>query len=1035
MLGYNSVPLARGISSNHGPYSSGGSGQRWSDGMQQQPSKFAKSIAKSMTIDEMRYLHQRALNDAEAKRTELKLVLASRYRELVGSSDEVIKMKERAQELNDLVQALPSLMEKLTQSPPTKGGGETKEIVALDLSDPSQDTVLSLRQNLSHLPQLIYRALDKNDVHLATTTLITLFAIVAELTDTYPLANLLSRSEGAKFGAIVDGNLDLQIRITFLQVQALPDKICRIASNFLLRSASFGKHVEKPSVGAKKSSSALASLHLLELGEQPSPSDWLLSTYFDSKAKVLQSLLGKLTSAQANNSNQKFEAGLAEEILSKIVLVLQYDVILHPYQIFVLRELPLDEGGADSSGILESLPYFDRETVRGKASKFLLTHLQLIRSKVKSVLVSIAGTTASALGQIRQSLYDKTDGVECIQNLNENGVCTWDDAVSAIVDNQTVFNNAGDASHDIATQKFSIWGALFSSTFSSLVHSLLTAAFQSVHSSVISSLRSSLSNAPQMTSIFPHEAYINTLKIATNLDEALLKVSEDAHELLVHAEERIESERRLRQSLYVQTCEILGRLICELRRIAFSESDVKEDATKELIIGRLCYLLKFRLTSVPTLLSSDSSPVSMLTTIGMISFEDLKSAFELADHDERGFISFEEAMGAVESAFAGTPFHGAEMVRETLLLSADGKDSASQLRDTPSNVTLGELSLLTARGLRHEKSGSESALGILQNCLDDIIVGCFRTWSTAVLSSSAGSFRNGLEDFLATAIGMQDDEWRRMFASGESPLVSLSDAYCKGVSPYFAGFFLECAFVVSRNTCPSDSIYPVPGKDYLANLGIDVMKTATATLTETMRRNIFHVAFRTVLSFLDESLHADSGLNATCRSAVLQLYSDVKFFLRCLEELDGSGLNITKDVDFGDKLNRVKATIDNILKTHVAGKELVPLNDAIDVKHQYVLESSDLFFSSMFTVERKTSFSPSGELVGNVTGNSMFYLPISSTRRFVLLPVQADHSLNDIQLRGMYNKEKDQTADKTESASANVMSSGFGFFSSMLKKK
>ena len=65
-------------------------------------------MAKSMTIDEMRHLHQRALSDAEAKRTELRLVLASRYRELVGSSDEVLRMRERAQELHQLVHALPT---------------------------------------------------------------------------------------------------------------------------------------------------------------------------------------------------------------------------------------------------------------------------------------------------------------------------------------------------------------------------------------------------------------------------------------------------------------------------------------------------------------------------------------------------------------------------------------------------------------------------------------------------------------------------------------------------------------------------------------------------------------------------------------------------------------------------------------------------------------------------------------------------------------------------------------------------------------
>ena len=138
-------------------------------------------------------------------------------------------------------------------------------------------------------------------------------------------------------------------------------------------------------------------------------------------------------------------------------------------------------------------------------------------------------------------------------------------------------------------RKFSLWGVLFSNTFSSLVHSLLTSSFQSVHTKVVSTLRLSLTNAPPLESILPHEAYRNTLHIASELDTALSKVSDDAHELLVHAEERTESERRLRQSLYVQTCEIMGRLICELRRMLLISDTY--DAVKHLIVGRLCHLL------------------------------------------------------------------------------------------------------------------------------------------------------------------------------------------------------------------------------------------------------------------------------------------------------------------------------------------------------------------------------------------------------------------------------------------------------------
>eukprot|EP00985_Skeletonema_marinoi_P023747 scaffold15978_cov103-Skeletonema_marinoi.AAC.1 len=88
----------------------------------------------SMTIDEMRILHRTALAEAESKRTELRLVLASRYRELVGSSDEVISMKERAEELNALVVALPELVERVVQSADASDAGGSTETLTTDES-------------------------------------------------------------------------------------------------------------------------------------------------------------------------------------------------------------------------------------------------------------------------------------------------------------------------------------------------------------------------------------------------------------------------------------------------------------------------------------------------------------------------------------------------------------------------------------------------------------------------------------------------------------------------------------------------------------------------------------------------------------------------------------------------------------------------------------------------------------------------------------------------------------------------------------
>ena len=101
------------------------------------------------------------------------------------------------------------------------------------------------------------------------------------------------------------------------------------------------------------------------------------------------------------------------------------------------------EGGASTmttkviQGIMSTLPHFP-DLLKSRASHFLAAHLPLIRAKVKSVLVIIAGTTASKLGQIRQTLYDKTDGVECMMALDDSGVCTWDEVVGGMVDIQVM---------------------------------------------------------------------------------------------------------------------------------------------------------------------------------------------------------------------------------------------------------------------------------------------------------------------------------------------------------------------------------------------------------------------------------------------------------------------------------------------------------------------------------------------------------------------------------------------------------------------
>ena len=1006
-----------------------------------------------MTIDEMRNLHRQALSEAEAKQTELRLVLASRYRELVGSSDEVTKMRERAQELDELVKNLPTLMETLLQKSQTDVL-ETSEEVRTDVDsngvgDTSEAAVLRLRQNLSHLPRLVHRALDKSKVYEATESLMELFRLIAEQTDVYPLATSLSGSS-CKAPLKEDVLLTSQMRMTYMHIQTLPVKINKISKGILHSAASFSEDGPlDPKYGAQRSAAALSALDMLTIQSETTqlqrnrPIE-LLDMYFDAKAKLLKSLLDQL-----NTSSN------AEEILSKIVLILQYDIVLHPYQIFVLRKFPMD----DHIKMMDSLPMFPAAIVQTKASNFLSAHLPLIRTKVKSVLVDIAGTTASALGKIRQSLYDKTDGVECMERLDDSdGICTWDEAVSGVVDVPGVLVGIGGETSSASksatatlngqSRRFSLWSVLFSNTFSSLVHSILTTSFQSVHTELVSTLRLSLANAPSLQSVLPHEAYRNTLYIATQLDSALLKVSDDAHELLVHAEERVESERRLRQSLYVQTCEIMGRLICELRRMLTDSKSDKSDGVKNLIIGRLCHFLKFRLTALSTLLDPKSSPAALHQSSGaggrssMISIMELSSAFELADDNDNGFISFQDAMEAVDSAFSGTHFHGAEMVRETLLLPVSGgdKDISAGSDEAgggvmPKDVTLDELTLVLARGLRHDESGTHSALGAIQNSLDRMVTSSFQNWSQQVLQAPSASLSEQTKRFVGVACTVSEEEYIRLFVPGALPN---SAGVVTNVSPHIISFLTNVSFALNRSICPSDSLLPVPYKEYAVAMGVDGAEIPR--MIDVIRSALLRQGLTTLITVFGE--HVKPALEGTTApvmresgpSGIAQLKNDLSFLQNCFFGRDQPSLSSDNSMLVLKKdLQTIIKKVD-ILFRSVCNMSTVR---EIEGKQEYAGEACGLFISSLFgndiSASNNVSMMGLGEM-STQTGDKtpLFHSPLASSCRFPLLPIQADRTLSGVQARSKY-KEKEEAKNRAETVGTGAVRAGLGFFSSMLK--
>jgi len=1140
----------------------------------------------------MRHLHQHAKQQALAKQTELRLVLASRYRELVGSSDEVLHMQSRAQELQDLLSHVPQLLlQQQQQQAKTAENDKDKTVVSTDSSSVSLLSVFA--HWLQVMPLQIHYDLQQDQLFKSCVGMLQVFTSIylywnnnsSRRNQEFPLCQVLAKQcqslslpfDKVKFTPkalwtlqdLADGTHDnqydkdkvllvqVQSNMTVLALQTLPHQLVRRAWKTLQQSASYGKALESyfeqsqspvldeegkdenkqaenetdmALYGAERSACALAVLYMLQpiqgqvrrlqqaRRQQPPQVEVsttmdttmtnpvacataLLDTYYESKARLLLHLLDQLstsitsskddaTGTKKSSSSSSSTTKTAETILSKIVNLLQYDIILHPYLIFCgNHEFPTLIN--DASDIVACLPpSVPVELVRSKCSKFLQTHLPLIRSKVKNILVVIAGTTASALGQIRQSLYDKTDGKKWA---SPQILSWWNASVDTLVNVQTVLSqaelltlqqqqrqggggtssSASGSSQQTVQQRFSLWSCLFSNTFSSLVHSLLTSAFQSVHSRVVSTLRASLKAAPKpLSTMLPHEAHANTLRIAVALDTALQKVSDDAHELLVHAEEREESERRLRQSLYVQTCEIMGRLVCELRRMVEDSGDSEEDATKEWIVGRLCYLLKFRLTSLPTLLDPKSSPAAIHSAMhhrgavargsGMISIVDIQSAFDLADDNTDGLISFEEAMEAVESAFSGTQFRGAEMVRETLLLHSSPSKNAPSSGGLPStelisgpasssnnsstmasNVTLHELILLVARGLRHEESGKGSALGTIQQSLDDIVVKCFRKWSYSALRDSASIFQANYKEFLSTSCTVDDKEWQRLHPVEGQSIYMEDSSTVRTVSPFVVGHILDVSSTLNRMICPSDTLSPVPSPEYAVSMGIEKADTIPS-LADNVRWALLCQSLVGVASMLHDELSSlqSTGLSLekSGPSALVQHYNDTSFLYRCFTERNINGFGPEEaghDENVHSSLSSIEQLMKrsgSLLRSSVGGSSYQKISSIVPEGHKHVFAVSELAFASLFG-EVSGPTSSDLDISGSAAAAPLYRPPLASSRRFALLPVQADRSLQDIQLRAKYAKEK-QTASTTrnENVGAKVVTSGLGFLSSMLKK-
>eukprot|EP00985_Skeletonema_marinoi_P026224 scaffold20166_cov110-Skeletonema_marinoi.AAC.2 len=462
---------------------------------------------------------------------------------------------------------------------------------------------------------------------------------------------------------------------------------------------------------------------------------------------------------------------------------------------------------------------------------------------------------------------------------------------------------------------------------------------------------------------------------------------------------------------------------------------------------------------------------------------ELSSSFDLADDDDDGLISIEEAMEAMESAFSGTHFDGAEMVRDTLLLSTsqsgagdtasgvtnrtNGSFAPNKHSSAPQNVTLAELALLSAKGLRHDASGPQSALGTVQSSLDEIVTRCFKGWAQAALSPPLKSFRTKLRETIEVASTVSDIEWRRMNgliekddddvlkeihdpATINDDLTQRQKIVVGHLSPHFLSYLLAVAAVLNRSICPADSLPPVPSLDYAKALGICFSEEEeTVNMMVTIRGSLLGEAVSSISQSLKEEvcdIHggADKELLKQCSpSSLIQLLMDVKFVNRCFFERNQNGFLSTSD--FVDDSRGIMTNLSQRLSESVnaAVEDGLSIDRAIPERHSQVFVSCGLFLSSIFGEDDRDKNSSLSDSVSNGVGGTSLLLssslvtnPLASSRRFTLLPIQAEKSLTELQLRGRYGKKvREEKESNKDVSSGNALGTGFGFLSSMLSTK
>ena len=222
--------------------------------------------------------------------------------------------------------------------------------------------------------------------------------------------------------------------------------------------------------------------------------------------------------------------------------------------------------------------------------------------------------------------------------------------------------------------------------------------------------------------------------------------------------------------------------------------------------------------------------------------------------------------------------------------------------------------------------------------------------------------------------------------------------------------------------CPADSITSTISSKVLSLVEIvrnALLKQSIEVLTAVLKNKIIRE------DDLDED---NANLSSLC---LKQILADVSFIRHCFF----NDLNDDQYSSAKDGLDEIQTALLSLCDEDMTEEltKKTPVNSA-------AIEMSNLFLSNLFGKDH-----PILNNNGNVTDmeddgddNSHILLPnpLESSRRFVLLPIQSEKQINDLELRSAFgNNHDEEEAQNKPKVDSTGVGKGFGFFSSMLKKK